>query len=373
MRKLAGQCAQVKLLDASARLDRGRLKIGRPDLVAYFGGIFDQARKLPDAALIIRYFRVAGLTVKARFTNAHLADVYSARLVGQRNAANDVAYDLSIDSLEAPRLGWPAPARWSDASCDQPLFHRTLQLAGMRAAYPYRPRHWEAMKLETREAIQLTETAGDLPDWDQGAPLQNFLHWAMLDRGQRVLHGATLGLGGKAILLAGPGGSGKSGTTLAGIAHGLKTVGDDYIVVEPSHAPIARPLYRVLKQDKSGVALIAGLSAHTARMPLNWQGKLEFDPESLFPGCMASEQRIVAIVVPSIRRAANSSIEPIDRNAAMQALARPTLEQFRGERDSGLLFCVRLSKLIPSFRLSLSEDPKEIAATIEAFIKETGP
>ena len=36
---------------------------------------------------------------------------------------------------------------------------------------------------------------------------------------------------GDGVLLAGAGGAGKSGTTLAGILHGLSSVGDDYVAV----------------------------------------------------------------------------------------------------------------------------------------------
>ena len=247
-----------------------------------------------------------------------------------------------------------------------------MDAAGLRAAYPHTPRLWEAAAGSAKRAIQIAEAVGDLPIWDSGAPLRVPIHWACVDRGWRLVHGATLGFGQKAVLIVGPGGAGKSGTTLAGIANGLQTVGDDYVLIEPHDPPTARPVYRLAKQDRRGIGRVAGLEARLTYCLPNWQGKLEFDPDAVFPGAMAQSQEIIAVVTPVISGAETSRIEPLEANETLQMLTRATLEQFPGERDSGFFFCVGLSKKLPAFRLVLSENPAEIAGVVRRFIEELG-
>jgi hypothetical protein len=225
------------------------------------------------------------------------------------------------------------------------------------------------MRPSTGLIVQLAQTADDLPVWDNGAPLRIPIHWASLDRGLRLVHGATLGNSRDAVLIAGPGGSGKSSTTLGGIANGLQTVGDDYVLVTPTDPPIAMPVYRLLKQDQSGVDRIDGLSERLGTLQPNWQGKVEFNADEFFPGCIANSQRIRAILVPAICHAQKTRIEPIDWMASLRALARPTLEQIPCDRDTGLLFCMGLSKKVPGFRLLLPNNATEIAEKIEKFIE----
>lgn len=327
-----------------------------------------QAASLDDERLLVRYFSVAGLEIKARFTDAGIADLYSERLIGRSPYAASTQ-SLRIDVLETSRLGWPPPARWDDPGCPEDRFERDLLVSGLRAAYPYQPRLWQVYDEAAGAALQLAGAVSDLPTWDTGAPLRLAIHWALHGRGRRLLHGATLGIGGDGVLISGPGGIGKSGTAMAGIVHGLLTVGDDYVVVEPGNPPKAWPVYRLFKQDLAGVRRFPGLHLQLARRPLNWQGKLEFDPEELSPGCMARSLRLRAILVPSIERLPRSRVEPMARGKAIEAIARSTIVQLAGERASIVLFCAGLAAGLPVFRLFLSEKPAEIAATVAALLE----
>jgi hypothetical protein len=143
------------------------------------------------------------------------------------------------------------------------------------------------------------------------------------------------------------------------------------VLLEPTEEPVARPVYRLLKQDPAGLERIPGLRERLSGYHPNWQGKLEFDPEVAFPGSLAASQRIVALVSPVIGRTDRSQLVPIEPSESLQALMRATMEQFPGDRDTGFLFCVGLSKRVPGFRLLLSERPDEIAGAIRRFIEES--
>ena len=346
--------------------------IGVVGLVAYLRQIIARARALPQGVLTTRRFQIAGQSILARFSDEARANLYASRLPPAGSCLARREPEFHVDVIETARLGWPAPARWHDPLSYRDDFDRTLERAGLRALPPYMPRLWEFMDREENWAFQLTETRWDLPIWDAGAPLRIPLHWASLDRGRRLVHGATLGDDRAAILITGPGRTGKSGMTLTGIAHGLKTVGDDYVVIEPGDPPVAWQAFRLLKQDRAGISRLPGLAARVRDSHPNWQGKLELDPEALFPGCMAVSQPIRAILVPHIGAATETRIVPIERQFAFDALTRSTLQQFPTERASGFLFCAGLSKTLPCFGVALSEAPDEIAATLKRFIEGLG-
>ena len=141
---------------------------------------------------------------------------------------------------------------------------------------------WVFFSPALRRGLILVPTVSVLPPWTAGAPFAPLLHLAFAWRGWRLLHAATLGSGGAGALLAGPGGVGKSATTLAGITHGLVTTGDDYLLVEPGTPPVAWPVYRLLKQDRAGLARAGHDDLSLGAV--NWNGKVEIDLEARVPG-----------------------------------------------------------------------------------------
>ena len=359
--------------DAVATADAAIDIVGLDDVAAYLSNILAQVRALPDEALHTRRFRIAGQSISARFSDRERASLYASRLPPAEDHPALSDSNFHVDVVETTHLGWPAPALLKVPNGDRRAFERTLERAGLRAVPPFSSRLWDVMDRSGNRAIQLSQSRRDYPEWDGGAPLRIALHWAALDRGLRLIHGASLGHGDTAVLITGPGGAGKSGTVLAGIAHGLRTVGDDYVVIEPGDPPIAWQAYRLLKQDDAGIARLPGLADRIVDRRLNWQGKLEIDPESLFPGCLDERQTIRAIVVPKIDGASRSVIEPIDHDQAFDALARSTLQQFPAEQASGFLFCKRLARSLPCFGMSLSRDPGDVATTLQAFLEGLSP
>jgi hypothetical protein len=218
----------------------------------------------------------------------------------------------------------------------------------------------------TGRGLILVRTAEDLPPWAAGAPFAPLLHLAFAWRGWRLLHAATLGVGGAATLLAGPGGAGKSGTTRAGIAHGLMTAGDDYVLVEPDVTPMAWPVYRVLKQDGAGLHRIG--RDDLARLAANWSGKVELDLETAFPGRIADSLSLRSILLPVITGANRTSIVPAAPTEAFSAIAASMLTQLPGARIAGFSFLTRLTRTLPAYQLRLSTEPQEIADAVREFL-----
>jgi hypothetical protein len=271
-------------------------------------------------------------------------------------------------------LGWQAPASYHDWRNAPGLFEaslRSLRLGGAvadaNAQTPVDP--CSIFDPAAGAGLQLVDTAADLPPWDTGAPFRILLNLAAVSRGWRLVHGATLSLAGNGILIVGPGGVGKSGTCLAGIAAGLRTVGDDYVLISPGESVTAFRAYRLLKQDRKGLARVPRLAELVAEEPDNWQGKLELDPEALVPGCMVEQMHVRAIVLPVIAYAQRTEFVPIDPWPIFQQLAPSLWAQLPGSRASGFMFARRLTHRLPTFKMLLSDSPSEIGESVRGFIE----
>jgi hypothetical protein len=93
-----------------------------------------------------------------------------------------------------------------------------------------------------------------LPDWEIYSPLKEFIHIIALKNKCWLAHAGSIAMDGRGVLLFGPGGNGKSTTTLAGIKDHFKTVGDDYLIIHHrSDINIAYPIYRTIKSYESNI------------------------------------------------------------------------------------------------------------------------
>ncbi len=276
--------------------------------------------------------------------------------------------DHRLFVFHAADLNWPCVPEWADERCSPRRFHNILAADQLKVAYPFSPRLWQIYDPVARIGVQLTGSQADLPPWDFGAPLRQHLHWLLLQHGLRLTHAATLGRNGRGVLLVGGGGAGKSGTTLAGLSAGMATCGDDYVAIGLKAEPAAGLVFRILKQDPSGLARHVEMSAKTNRLAANWQGKFELDPEEFFPGCLAEHMAIDAVMLPSITGREQAHIIPVSRGESMRALMRSNLYQYPGEDDDGFRFFARLLERLPCYRIDLALDPRVNGEAIDRFL-----
>lgn len=104
-----------------------------------------------------------------------------------------------------------------------------------------------------------------LPSWEIYSPLKEFIHFIAVANNCWLSHAGSLSNGNKAILLFGPGGNGKSTTTLAGLIGGFQTLGDDYVLLEDLNGEFnVHAIYRTIKSFPSSIL----------KVPMTWN-KLE--------------------------------------------------------------------------------------------------
>ncbi len=243
-----------------------------------------------------------------------------------------------------------------------------LEARGRFAWFDTEHRSWTIYDPEQRLAVRTFADARPLPPWEHAFPMRLYVHWALGLAGARLIHAGTLGLDGDGVLIAGNGGAGKSGTVLAGLVNGLSSAGDDYVVIDTDNLA-AHALLRLVKQDVAGIAR-CGLTGRADFGPVNWQGKYEFDFETLGIGRRAERLDLRAILLPQRTGGARSSLRPAPAHAAMMALAPSNLHQLPGAWKQGLVATATLARRLPAFHLDLGTDPVEIADTIRTFLSE---
>lgn len=334
------------------------------DVAAYAAGLLDAAAALPRDALHRRSFSPFGVPITGFFTDPAYADMAAANIASMPgDAPADDAATLFL--VDATSLGWTPPARLA-REYRRPLFNAAVAAAGLRAWYLPAAPMWQVYSPALRMGVQLVPRPGTTPPWESGGPLRTFIHWT-LPEGARLCHAGTIGTSDGGVLLVGAGGSGKSGTTLAGIAAGLDSVGDDYCIVSMDGEAIeARPVFRMLKQDPAGFRRVFGPAADHG--PVNWQGKWEIHASRLERQPLVERLSLRAIVMPRVAHLARSEIRPIPAPLALRAFMPSNVMQLPDGEAEGVRFTAELCRRLPTFELLLSPDRDDIAGAVSGLI-----
>ncbi len=326
----------------------------------------------PKERLLRREFRLARADMTVWFASERFAALCDRTLI-ERRYEDLSATRLEIYAMDAESDGWEPPAPWDEGSgFSSREFDRILAARNQRGFYHHEAPSWQLYDCATATGVQTLPTPLDVPPWESASPLRLFLHWAYAAANMRLTHAATLGLKGRGVLMAGPSGSGKSATTLAGLLIGLDSLGDDYVLVEKDSRVTAYSVFALLKQDREGLRRAGVTMADLGVGELNWHGKVEFDAARLSFKPLADRMEIIAILIPEIARARRNSLERVTSHQAALALAPSAVFQLPGDSIDGFRFLADIVRQLPAFRVKLSEDPAEIAEAIGLFLAAEG-
>lgn len=208
-----------------------------------------------------------------------------------------------------------------------------------------------------------------IPSHERAAPLRSVLAWALADLGLQSVHAAAVGRPDGGVLLAGPGGSGKSSTALACLAAGLGHLSDDYCLISTSGPPCAHSLFAVAKLDgPADLERLPTFAPSVTNPTRAGSEKLVVDVRRDFGDRILTSFPVRAVVVPRIAPDPSSRIEPVAPAAALRALGPTTLLQLPGAGTGALRAMGDLVRSVPCFELHLGRDTSVVPGLIEALL-----
>lgn len=239
---------------------------------------------------------------------------------------------------------------------------------GVVAAYHEHAGYLAIFDTDRRQAWLWVRDAATVPRYERAAPLRGPLSWLLAAEGGQLAHAGAVATGQGAALLAGPGGSGKSTTALAGLTGGLGYLGDDYVVMHRDAAgrPTVHLLYASAKLTEASLDLLPQLR------PLA-EGPGTFDDKAVLPlagpGITAAAP-LVATILPRVGTDSASRWEPAPAARALAALAPTTLFQLPGAGAGSLARLAAVARAVPAFTLHLGRDMDDVAQAVRAIIAE---
>jgi len=178
------------------------------------------------------------------------------------------------------------------------------------------------------------------------------------------IHGATIGGATSGVFLSNRGGSGKSTLVAQALSRGLRTTGDDFLLIESkpprSSSDFLYSYFSNLKiHPESPAAPLLNLSS------IKGEEKALADIAPQFPRGLVDRHQIVALVIPSVGR--ETSLEPASHERTLKAVL---LSSVRLTGMSQQLF-FRVKSLIektPCYSLVVGPDPGEGVNVVESLL-----
>lgn len=281
---------------------------------------------------------------------------------------------LTIRVWDTESTGIPLPA---EVPAPSSVYVKSMpslsESSGVRWAY-FRPDPGlTAYESAVREADYWVPAASRLTYGDVAGGFRAVIAWAMAERSMHFLHSAAVATGGKAALIVGPSGSGKSSTALACLLEGFEYLGDDHCLLDMTGVPTVHSVYAAAKVRDSQLARFPELEPLIVNpsRPETDKAVCILYPE-LWQQLPASRP-VVTVLVPRITMSERTTVERISAAEALMALAPSTLLQMAAADRSGLSAMGRLVRDVPCFRLNLGMDRKEISNAVATLVQSLGP
>ncbi|MEQ8716460.1 MAG: hypothetical protein RIE08_02510 [Acidimicrobiales bacterium] len=221
-----------------------------------------------------------------------------------------------------------------------------------------------------------TGDAAAMPRYERSAPLLPVLHWLLARHGVQVVHGGAVVHKGRAALVVGPGGAGKSTTCLSAIGSELGCLADDYCALEPVDGGwVVHGISAIAKVEPQGLRLLPALGGLVD--PVDLAGRTEAHDEKLLVHLrrgarpLPRRAQLAAVVVPDLAGAARRSVPSLERippAVAFRALAPSTLSQLPGAGAGAAKVIARALADTPAFRLEPTSDPTRLPEVIAALL-----
>jgi hypothetical protein len=275
---------------------------------------------------------------------------------------------LRIWTLGAPGAVRPAmpPAlvQRADASASGPGGSR------VRARFDHANRALMAWDSASDVAWWCLESIDGLEWWEEAAPFRPLLSWILPAHQRHFAHCAAVGSSDGAIVLVGPGGSGKSTTALACHLDGMGYVGDDYCLITNDPVPVVHSLYGTAKV-RIGESVESGpLASYMMRATPPAGGKAVALVSARNGAHLVASAPVAVVAAVSVGTDSRTRVHDATRAEVLAALAPNSLQQLPGVTPASFTALSQLVRSTPVCRIELGHDRTEVVAVVRAVLAD---
>ncbi len=321
------------------------------------------------------HFAIGGRIVRIRFAGAALPS-HLTRALAHREIP-PATPGLTLCVWDSASTGTPLPLlieslvvllrdRWWER-LDSRREIKGYDGGRIRTSFFLGPDILSALDVERHLGLYWIAAEDKLPYWERGSPFLSLLSWWMAEQDRHYVHAGAVGRPDGGVLLAGPGGSGKSTSALAALAAGLAYASDDYCLVTDRPVPFVYSIYSTAKLK----ALVdfdrfPDLRDRCSNLERVGDEKAVLFLNEHFTAQVVDGFPIRALLLPRVTGAPRAHLTPATAMEAFKALAPSSLLQVPGSGPRLLHTLGRLVKQLPALHLNLGGDPATIPPAIDA-------
>ena len=331
----------------------------------------EAARRRPDE-LVVTWLESAGGPIRLSVVGRGLAGHLGAAL-GHLVGREQPPAALHLDLWDEAVTGVPCPLR-----TDFEDFPRDVLGTPVRID----PADWRRIWTAGEGAVtELDGSDGRMVGWRADASrlsveerarpfpvaLQAWLQW----RGVVTLHAAAVATGGRAALIVGDSGSGKSTIALACAGAGLAFLGDDQVAVSwPDGAAVVHSLFASVRVDGIVDRLWRGVP-HAVYRPPSPTGKALV----LLAGTrtvVVPSAAVAAVIVATVSPENESTLVRATAKDALRAMVPSTLLGFLTDRAAVLQGCARTLVGTTTYQLRCGRDLDAVPGLVARALARAG-
>jgi hypothetical protein len=317
---------------------------------------------------IAHHLRLAGTSIRLRFAGPALGRTVMpalAHAVTAPTAAPDL--DVCLWDSASTGVSLAAPRGHADLSGRGNIWG--FESRRYKSAYQWGEGSISVMDRDSNLAFYWAPTGEHLPPWVMGSPIRGILHWWMEKNGLQLVHAAVVGYGGRGALIPGRGGSGKSSTAVACLAHGMQFVGDDYVALALDPEPRAYCLYGTAKLHPHSLEAFPELARSCRAETGPGFDKIILFPEGRYREQFASSLPLACVLKPVVTGGPETSLGPASAIDIERALAAETLAHLPHAGPHTLAALERAVWALPRASLFLGADRARVAEAVRGAIQ----
>jgi hypothetical protein len=243
-----------------------------------------------------------------------------------------------------------------DNSAPQSYFHDE----NSQAAVETHSRSISAFDAPSSTAVYSIVNPADFPWHERSCPFLKLFHWSLRTHGLQIVHAAAVSTDGKAALLIGSSGSGKSTTALNCAKKGMNLLADDITLVDLRQAALkAYPLYRSVKfenlQDMKSCTDFIDPHSDIAPPGEKHLGFLKELPIE------AQLRQLIGVTISTLRK---SEARSVSASTVRTGWIKSLTEVLMGAAPADFLSVFKLIKAVPSVELLAGQDKPSSAEVI---------